>query len=258
MRHSFLDRYSDRHSVIHRRHPGVKLVVTVIFVLAVNITPFLSWRPFLAYLLILAALAWLARVPPLYVLKRSLAVMPFVLMVALFLPFFKPGEPAVTVPLGAWSVSATYQGLAALLTVMARAWLSMISLVLLISTTRITALLSGMETLGMPRVMVMVLSFMYRYIFILTDEVLRLKQARESRDFGGTRLWKLRTLGNIIGSLFIRSYERGERVYAAMLSRGFDGSCRASGGTSLRPADTIFTLCLVAAILAVYLGTHYA
>ena len=81
---------------------------------------------------------------------------------------------------------------------------------------------------------------MYRYIFVLVDEILRMKQARDSRNFGGNRLWQLRTIGNMIGTLFIRSYERGERVYAAMLARGYVGRTRTLNRLNFRLADVYF------------------
>ena len=92
----------------------------------------------------------------------------------------------------------------------------------------------------MPRVMIMILSFMYRYIFVLVDEVMRMRQARDSRNFGGSRLWHLKTIGNMTGTLFIRSYERGERVYAAMLARGFDGHSRTLDRLNFSQADAYF------------------
>ena len=96
----------------------------------------------------------------------------------------------------------------------------------------------------MPGVMVMILSFMYRYIFLLVDEVIRMRQARDSRNFGGKRLWQIRTIGNMIGTLFIRSYERGERVYAAMVARGFDGQTRTLDSLNFRRADACFGISL--------------
>ena len=110
----------------------------------------------------------------------------------------------------------------------------------------------------MPRVMIMILSFMYRYVFVLVDEVMRMRQARDSRNFGGSRLWHLRTIGNMTGTLFIRSYERGERVYAAMLARGFDGQCRTLNHLNFRPADTYFGICfsLVIGLTCVFNFLH--
>ncbi|MBA7698177.1 Nickel transport protein NikQ [subsurface metagenome] len=139
-----------------------------------------------------------------------------------------------------WQVSVTYNGLQVLWNILTKAWLSILSLILLTSTTKMTSLLKGLEQLRMPRVMVMILSFMYRYIFVIVDEVMRMKQARDSRNFGGKRLWQLRTIGNMIGTLFIRSYERSERVYVAMLARGFDGQTRTPARLSFRQTDAYF------------------
>lgn len=79
----------------------------------------------------------------------------------------------------------------------------------------------------MPKIFIMIMSFMYRYLFLLVDEVQRMQRAKESRSFGKAKhLHTLRTLSNIIGVLFIRSYERAERVYLAMCSRGFHGEIK--------------------------------
>jgi len=166
--------------------------------------------------------------------------MPFVLMIAIFIPFIKEGEVAGSYNIWLWQVSVTYTGLQVLWNVLIKAWLSILSLTWLTSTTKLTNLLKGLEQLGMPRVMVMILSFMYRYIFVLVDEVMRLRQARDSRDFGSKRLRQLGTVGNMIGTLFIRSYERGERVYAAMLARGFDGHSRTLDRLNFSQADAYF------------------
>ena len=240
MKHSFLDQYSDRDSFIHRLDPRTKFITTLIFILAVIITPPVRWQPFALYLFLVATLILFSRVPVLYVLKRSLVIMPFVLMIAIFTPFFKEGEVAGSYNIWLWQVSVTYSGLQVLWNILIKAWLSILSLILLTSTTKMTNLLKGLEQLRLPRVMVMILAFMYRYIFVLADEVMRMKQARDSRNFGGKRLWQIRTIGNMIGTLFIRSYERGERVYAAMLARGFDGQTRTLDSLIFRQADAYF------------------
>jgi len=171
-----------------------------------------------------------------------MVIIPFVLLIAVFIPFFKEGEVAGSYNIWLWRVSITYNGLQVLENILAKAWLSILSLILLTSTTRFNTLLEGLGKLRMPRVMVIILSFMYRYIFVLVDEVMRMKQARDSRNFGGSRLWKLRTIGNMIGTLFIRSYERGERVYAAMLARGYAGRTRTYHQLNFRLADIYFIL----------------
>ena len=242
MKHSFLDQYSDRDSFIHRLDPRTKFITTLIFILAVALTPPNRWQVFALYFLLIATLIFVSKVPILYVFKRSLVIIPFVLMVAIFIPFFKEGEVAGSYNIWLWQVSVTYSGLQVLWNILAKAWLSILSLILLTSTTKMTNLLKGLEQLRMPKLMVMILSFMYRYIFVLIDEVMRMKQARDSRNFGGGWWWQLRTIGNMIGTLFIRSYERGERVYAAMLARGFDGRSRTLNRLSFKPADAYFAV----------------
>ena len=240
MKHSFLDQYSDRDSFIHRLDPRTKFVTTLLFILAVLLTPPDRWPAFGLYFALLATLLLLSRVPVSYVFKRSLVIIPFVLVIAIFVPFFKEGEVAGSYNIWLWQVSVTYNGLQVLWNILAKAWLSILSLILLTSTTKLANLLKGLEQLRMPRVMVMVLSFMYRYLFVLVDQVMRMKQARDSRNFGGQWLWQIRTIGNMIGTLFIRSYERGERVYAAMVARGFDGQSRTLDRLHFKPSDAYF------------------
>ena len=242
MKHSFIDRYSNLDSIIHRLDPRTKFIMTLVFILAVIITPPTRWLVLALYFLLMATLILLSKVPVWYILKRSLVILPFAALIAISIPFVKEGEVAGSLNLWVWEVSVTYNGLQIFASVLTKAWLSILSLTLLTSTTKMTNLLKGLEQLHMPRVMVMILSFMYRYIFVLTDEAMRMRQARDSRNFGGKRLWQIRTIGNMIGTLFIRSYERGERVYAAMLARGFDGQTQTLGHLNFKQLDAYFGL----------------
>jgi len=240
VKHSFIDEYSGLDSFIHRLDPRTKLVASMAFIVAVVLTPASNWRVFVFYFGIISFLLILSKLPPLYVLKRALVIFPFVFLVAIFIPFFKEGEIAGSYNIWLWQVSVTYSGLFILANVMVKAWLCILALILLSSTTKLAELLKGLRQLGIPRVMILILSFMYRYIFVLADEVMRMQQARDSRNFGGKRLHQLKTIGNMVGTLFIRSYERGERIYAAMLARGFDGQIRTLKDLSFRPADAYF------------------
>lgn len=186
MKHSFLDRYSDGHSLIHRLDPRTKFLATLLFIVAVSVTPPGRWLALAIYFGVIATLVLISRVPVSYVLKRSLVMVPFVLVVAVFLPFFNRG--AVAGSYNIWLRPVSVSGWDIAENILARAWLCILSLILLSSTTRITSLLHGLEQLRLPRVMVMILSFMYRYIFVLVDEVMRMKQARDSRHFGGGAL----------------------------------------------------------------------
>jgi len=247
VKHSFIDEYSDLDSFIHRLDPRTKLIASLAFIAAVVLTPASNWRVFIFYFCIISFLLIISKLPPLYVLKRSLVIFPFVFLIAVFIPFFKEGEIAGSYNIWLWQVSVTYSGLFILANVMVKAWLCILALILLSSTTKLAELLKGLGQLGVPRVMILILSFMYRYIFVLADEVMRMKQARDSRNFGRNRLHQLKTIGNMVGTLFIRSYERGERIYAAMLSRGFDGQIRTMQNLSFRPVDAYFSaiFCLI-------------
>jgi cobalt/nickel transport system permease protein len=219
---------------------------------AVVITPPDNWLAFSLYFLVLLTILLLSRIPMGYVFKRSLAIMPFVVLIAIFIPFFKEGEVAGSYNIWLWQIKVTHSGIQVLTNVLLKSWLSILSLIILTATTRVSLLLKSMGQLHVPRVMVMILSFMYRYIFILVDEVLRMKQARDSRNFGTqNKLWQIKSVGNMIGTLFIRSYERGERVYSAMLSRGFDGTIKTLSPLNFKTADAYFGISVTTVLIAV-------
>ncbi len=240
MKHSFLDKYSDRDSLIHRLDPRTKFIITIIFILMVVITPPATWYGFALYLAVIVCMVLLSRVPALYVFKRSLLILPFIGIIAVSIPFVKQGEVVGHINIWLWQMSVTRTGLEIFASVMLRAWLSALSLILLVSTTAVVDLLNGLERLRVPRVLIMIISFMYRYIFVLTDDIMRMKQARDSRNFSGRHMWQIKTMGNMIGTLFVRSYERGERVYSAMLARGYDGRTKTLRKLSLSAADFAF------------------
>jgi len=166
-------------------------------------------------------------------------------VVALSIPFTTAGEPLFRFRLLSWPLTITDQGLLLFWAVVFRAWLSVLAAGLLISTTHFVELLRAMKSLGVPKAIVSVISFMYRYIFVLVDEAMRLSMARDSRSAdpdgrgGGTLLWRARVLGGMISTLFLRSYERSERIYSAMLARGFTGEIRTLEDTSLQHTDLI-------------------
>jgi cobalt/nickel transport system permease protein len=95
-----------------------------------------------------------------------------------------------------------------------------------VATTRFSELLKAFEKLGCPKIITMIMSFMYRYIFVIEDELMKMKQAKESRSVGGSGFFHAKALANMLGTLFIRSYERAEAVYLAMCARGFDGDVK--------------------------------
>ena len=252
MKHSFIDQYSELDSFIHRLDPRTKLITTLVFIVFAVLTPVRSWQAFIVYFCLIATCLLISRLPPLFVLRRSLVIFPFVLVVGIFIPFFKPGEVAGSYNIWLWQVSVTYDGLFVLANLTIKAWLCILSLILLSGTTKFTDLLKGLEQLRIPRVIILILSFMYRYTFLLADEAMRMQQARETRNFGSSRFRQLKTLGSLIGTLFIRSYERAERVYAAMLARGFAGEVHTLRQLNFKKVDLYFGLPFAITLICSY------
>jgi len=250
MEHNFLDRYSDLDSIIHKLDPRTKLITTLFFVLAVVMTPATEWRAFVSYFAFISLLLLLSKLPLLYVAKRALVIIPFVLLIGIF-NLFRSGETMVSIHVWHWQVSVTHEGLLVFRTVFIKASLSIMSLILLSSTTKFPVLLKGLQQLRMPKVMTLTLSFAYRYIFVLVDEAMRMRRARDSRNFGGKRLWQLKTIGNMVGTLFLRTYERGERVYAAMASRGYDGRIIEANPLSFSYRDAYFSVATALVLVSI-------
>ncbi|MDD5556108.1 MAG: cobalt ECF transporter T component CbiQ [bacterium] len=240
MRHSFIDAHSDGDSPFHRLHPAVKLAAAAAGVLCIVTTPPRAFASFGAYAATLAAVLLLARVPLAVALRRLLAVIPFAVLVAAFLPFVGGGRVLLEAPVGPLRLAVTAGGLLLFWNVVVKAALSTLCMTALVATTPFDRLLAALETLRCPRLLVMVLAFMYRYLFVLTDEAMRLARAREARDPGGGHARAARALAGIVGVLFVRAYERAERVYLAMCARGFDGTIVALPPPPVRRADALF------------------
>jgi cobalt/nickel transport system permease protein len=209
--------YVERSSVVHALPPHVKLVAALAFVFVVVSTPREQVWAFGGYAAMLAGVAVLARVPAGTILRRILVELPFVAF-ALLMPFVVRGER--TEVLG---VSVSVAGLWAAWNLLAKATLGVVTSILLAATTDLRDLLLGLERLRMPSLIVQIMSFMIRYGDVITDEMRRMRIARESRGFEGRDVRAIPVVARSAGALFIRSYERGERVHLAMLARGYDG-----------------------------------
>ena len=135
-----------------------------------------------------------------------------------------------------------------------RSWLSVQFAVLLVATTPFPDLMQALRHLRVPALLVAVISLMYRYLAVLIDEATRLMRAREARSArlpgrrGPSVAWRARVAGNMVGQLFLRSYERSDRVYAAMLARGYRGQLVALQANALRGVDWA-VVCGVGAVL---------
>ncbi len=210
--------YVARSSPVHRLPAECKLLAAVAFVLIVVSTPRAWWPAYFAYAALLAAVALVATVPLRTVLRRTVVEVPFVVF-ALLLPFVAGGEKVEVLGL-----SLSRAGLAGGGTVLAKATLGVLTSILLVATTEQRALLAGLERLRLPARLVEIATFMLRYAEVIAGEMRRMRIARESRCFEARSVRSWRPLAQSAGALFVRCYERGERVHLAMLSRGYTGT----------------------------------
>lgn len=173
-------------------------------------------------------MAGVARIGPLHVVRGTLVAVPF-LLAALPLAFVGEGRIVAMLELGPLRLTVLDEGLLRVLTIIGKSWLSIQVALLLAFTTPFHDLVDGLRGLRMPRILVAIIGFMYRYLAVMSDEASRMLRARASRSAqgegraGGSLGWRARTTGALIGSLFLRAYERSERIYAAMQARGFEG-----------------------------------
>lgn len=229
MQNTNFDLYQPRRSLIHQLDPRVKLVLTVLFILSNVLLLDGAWIAFLlAWGLILLAVTQ-ARIPFSFVLKRSLIALPFALA-AVTLIFTAPGPALSTLSLGGHAIRISAPGLIRFTSILLRSWLSVQAAILLVAATRFPDLMHALRHLRLPASLVAVISFTYRYLFVLAEEVFRLLRARQSRSAslpgqkaGRSVRWRAGVVGNMAGQLFLRSYERSDRVYNAMLARGYKG-----------------------------------
>jgi cobalt/nickel transport system permease protein len=206
------------HSRVHRAPAHLKIVALVAFMLLVVATPPGWWPVYVGYLLVLVGVIAASTVPPSYILRRMVVEVPFVVF-ALLMPFIATGPEVEVLGLG-----LSRSGLAAAGALLVKGTLGVLASLTLAATTEPRHLLAGLERLHVPQLLVQIMGFMIRYLDVVTDEMRRMRVARESRGFTARNVRHWPILARSSGALFIRSYERGERVHLAMLARGYTGT----------------------------------
>ncbi|MDX3096328.1 cobalt ECF transporter T component CbiQ [Streptomyces sp. ME01-24h] len=239
--------YRRGHSPVHALPPQCKIAAVFCFVLVVVSTPRSAVWAFGLYAALLATVAAVARVPAGFWLRRLLVEVPFVAF-AFLMPFVAEGPRTEVLGL-----SLSVNGLWGAWNILAKGTLGVAASVLLASTTELRELLLGLQRLRLPALLVQIASFMIRYGDVITDEMRRMRVARASRGFEarGPRHWGV--LAKSAGALFIRSYERGERVHLAMVSRGYAGSMPVIDDVTATRVQWSYAAALPAAALAVCL-----
>lgn len=214
-------------------------------VVSIAVTPREQVWAFGLYALIVSILIWVARVPPKFVAVRLLGVAPFVLF-AILIPFIAGG-----VTTQVWGVALSVEGLWATWNIMAKAILGASVTIVLTATTEVPDIIEGVGVLRVPALFVSIAMFMIRYVELVADELGRMRLAMAARGYEPSGLHQVRPIASGAGTLFVRSYERGERVHAAMLSRGFTGTMPDVGRRQASAAEWLAVGALVSVFLLI-------
>ena len=261
----FLDPYRSQVSPIHSLDARVKFVLTLAFIFTVALTPSGAWAVYILLFTLVLCVEILSALGVGYVLKRSALALPFVLAAFPVIFTLEQGDPLFSLQIGSWTLTAYQGGVERFLSIGLKSWISVQMAIVLASTTPFPELLVAIRAVRMPRLLVAIFGLMWRYLFVLADEALRMMRARASRSTqsdtaglrsGGRLAWRAKVTGGMAGSLFLRGIERSDRIYNAMLARGYDGEIRALPLPGLGASNwlVLFT-CL--ALLAALHGLAY-
>ncbi len=255
----FLDPYRPRQSVIHALDPRVKFVFTLAFILTMALLPIGAWPIYVLMLAFSLSITVLSELGLKYVLKRSMLALPFVLA-AVPLLFTVKGPALFIIPIGSLTFTITTTGAERFLSIMFKSWVSVQIAIVFAASTPFPDMLLAMRAVKIPRLIVSLFGLMWRYMFVMVDEVIRLLRARasrsgalEGRKSGGSIAWRARVTGGMAGNLFVRSLDRGERIYAAMAARGYDGEIRSFPLPPLTPTNWVILLVSLFLLIALLL-----
>jgi cobalt/nickel transport system permease protein len=235
----------DPASVVRTLDPRAKLVGLLAVTAVAVSTPLAAWPAWGACAGVLAAYAIAGGVPAGVVWRRWRVLAPVIVLAGIFLPFVRTG--GTTHALGPLTVHDA--GLTTLAELTAKAGIGTLGAVLLGATAAFPEVLRGLEALRTPRLLVLVAAFMYRYLFVIADEVGRMRSAIAARGYAPRSALGIGALGRLVAALFLRTHARGERVYLAMLARGYTGAMPGNAPLTLRAADIAFVALVLAVIL---------
>jgi cobalt/nickel transport system permease protein len=238
----YLDRLSYRDTVVHRLDPRGKVIAVLLFVTTVISYPKYDVLPLIPYFIFPVILIALSDTPFMLVLKKVVMVSPFALFIGIFNPLLDSGTIALSDNL---RVSAGWVSFAS---IMIKFVLTISAAIILIATTSFPGVCYALQRLGVPSPFTSQLLFLYRYIFVLLEEAMRMVRARDLRTFGG-RSMGIGAFVRLIGVLFIRTVERAERIYKAMLARGFQGKIPSMKQYSFTMKDLAFIVMVVIFLL---------
>ena len=240
--------YSSGHTAVHQLDPRTKIILALTYTVVVVSTPPHHLLAFVFYAGLLSRAMAAARIPLLHIVRRAAAVLPFSVLAALWMPFLRGGP---TLGLLGGAIELSISGLWLFAGVVMKSVLGASAAILLASVTPFGDLLSGLRKMGVPAVMVDMLALTYRYLFVLFEEAMRLRRAAAARGYRPRWLGQTLLIGRLIGQLFIRSYERAERVYGAMVQRGYGGQMPLAHALHFQRSDAAVLGLIVPVLVAV-------
>jgi cobalt/nickel transport system permease protein len=232
---SYLDTLPAQGTLLNRLDPRVKVLTTLAFVFTIvsfgkyEITGLL---PFTVYPVVLIAVG---NLPLIFLLKRLLLAVPFVLFVGIFNPFL---DREILISLGPIGISGGWISFAS---IMIRFVLTVLAALILVASTGFHSVCMALGRFGVPSSLVVQLLFLFRYVFVLIDEASRMVRARSLRSFG-KRGMGIKVFSSMVGQLLLRTLDRAQRIHSAMLCRGFDGEIRVLSPMKLGLGDVSFFL----------------
>ena len=250
MHHAHIDKFSFKDSPIHRLDSRVKFLVVFIFTAVVLSLPRTSPGILAYYAIGPFTILVLGRIPLKFAFKQILLVSPFILVLALSCPFYDRNPVSTAFGPFVWQISA---GWLRCFSILGKFIVTMMALIALVSTTRFADLLTALQKLKVPRLLIIQLGFLYRYIFVLIDrahQILRARSGRKLQSLGFKA--ELKTASSMLGSLFIRSIDTAEHINIAMQARGFNGNWRTLSKLQFRRCDLLFVLASVVFMLVLF------
>ncbi len=228
-----MDRLATKDTAIHRLDPRAKLLTTLVFVATVVSFGKYEVSALLSFFVYPIALIARGDIPARYILKKIILVAPFAILVGVFNPFLDR-EPLLTI--GDWSIAG---GWISLLSILVRFILTVGAALILLACTGINGVCLALEKLGVPRVFTAQLLFMYRYLFVIMEEGMRMVRAKRCRSFSKQDTG-MKAFGHMLGHLLLRSLDRAQRIHSAMSCRGFDGHIPSMKQLRLTSGDVAF------------------
>jgi cobalt/nickel transport system permease protein len=234
-----LDRLSYQETCVHRLDPRAKVIATMLFLITVISFPKYEVVALAPFFLFPVLLMTIGEIPVRFIIKKIIVVSPFAIFIGIFNPLLDTGTAIVIsgIPISA--------GWLSFLSILLKFALTISAALLLIATTSFPGVCHALRRLGFPSLFVSQLLFLYRYLFVLMEEVMRMTRARDMRSFGmhGTGV---KVFVRLFGILFLRTVDRAERIYYAMLSRGFQGDIPTIKRSRLSAADLTFMATTIA------------